>query len=56
MDGKWKIIFTVEGHEYEGQFYNNQINGHWSIKWNNEDMYEGEKIDRKIYGLGKYTF
>ena len=56
MDGKGKIIFLSDGHEYEGQIYNNQIKGFGIFKWNNGDVYEGEMLDGKMNGNGKYTF
>ena len=56
MDGKGKIKFLQEGHEYEGQFYKNQLHGIGIFKWNNGDEYKGEMQDGKMHGMGKYTF
>ena len=54
--GKGRIIFKIEGHVYEGQFDNNEINGFGTFKWKNGDSYTGNMLNGKMDGKGKYRY
>ena len=54
--GKGSIEFLKEGHKYEGEFRNNQINGKGIFKWNNGDIYEGMMENGKMNGYGIYKY
>lgn len=56
LDGKGIIEFLKEGHKYEGDFKNNEINGIGIFRWKNGDVYEGEMTDGKMNGHGVYTY
>ena len=56
MHGFGKIIFLKEGHKYEGQFKNNQIEGWGVLLWKYGDRYEGQVKNGKMHGKGKYFF
>ena len=56
MHGFGKIIFLKEGHKYEGQFKNNQIEGWGVLLWKYGDRYEGQVKDGKMHGKGKYYY
>ena len=56
FNGKGKLEFLTQGHEYEGEFENNEICGVGIFKWNNGDIYEGEMVKGKLHGYGKYTY
>ena len=56
LSGKGRIIFKIEGHVYEGQFDNNEINGFGTFKWKNGDSYTGFMVNGKMHGKGKYTY
>ena len=55
MDGIGKIVFN-NGHRYEGEFRENQINGKGKFMWQNGDVYEGIMYKGKMNGYGKYTY
>ena len=54
--GKGRIMFKNEGHVYEGEFKNNDINGYGTFKWKNGDSYTGYMSNGKMHGKGKYTY
>ena len=54
--GKGRITFKLEGHVYEGEFDNNEINGFGTFKWKNGDSYTGNMLNGKMHGNGKYTY
>ena len=56
MHGYGNISFLIEGHKYEGQFKNNNIEGWGAFFWKNGDRYEGQVKDGKIHGKGKYYY
>ena len=56
FNGKGKLEFLKEGHSYEGEFKNNEIDGIGVFKWSNGDIYEGEMTNGKMNGYGKYTY
>ncbi len=56
MEGYGKIKFLKEGHEYEGQFKKNQIEGWGVFFWKNGDKYEGQMKNGKLNGKGKYYY
>ena len=56
LSGRGTIVFKNEGHTYEGQFNNNEINGFGTFKWCNGDYYTGEMVNGKMHGRGRYTY
>ena len=54
--GKGRIVFKNEGHYYEGQFDNNEINGFGTFKWKNGDSYTGQMKNGKMHGNGRYRY
>ena len=56
LSGKGRITFKLEGHIYEGDFDNNEINGFGTFKWKNGDSYTGNMLNGKMHGNGKYTY
>ena len=44
------------GCRYEGEWRDNDPNGHGTCTWPNGDRYEGEFRDGKIHGRGTYTW
>ena len=56
LSGRGTIVFKNEGHTYEGQFNNNEINGFGTFKWCNGDYYTGEMLNGKMHGRGRYTY
>ena len=56
LNGKGKLDFLLDGHEYKGQFIDNEISGIGVFKWKNGDVYEGEMKAGKMQGKGKYKF
>ena len=55
LEGNGHIVFKNEGHVYEGEFSENEINGYGKFKWNNGDYYIGQMKNGKINGKGKYV-
>ena len=56
LEGKGFIEFLKEGHKFQGDFKNNEINGRGIFQWKNGDMYEGEMTDGKMNGHGIYKY
>ena len=56
LEGYGKMKFLEEGHEYEGYFIANQIEGKGIFKWKNGDKYIGEMKNGKMHGKGKYYY
>lgn len=56
IQGYGSITFLKEGHKYEGQFDNNELNGKGIFYWKNGDVYEGDVRNGKMNGIGKYTY
>ena len=54
--GNGVIEFIKEGHKYEGEFKNNEINGRGIFRWKNGDIYEGEMTNGKMNGHGTYKY
>ena len=49
----WKSIFKwVDGSVYEGEFYNNNINGKGKYVWGDKRDYEGDWVNNKMEGKG----
>ena len=56
LNGKGIIHFKVEGHDYEGQFRDNEITGQGVFRWSNGDVYQGTLKRGKMHGVGRYTY
>ena len=56
LEGKGFIEFLKEGHKFQGDFKNNEINGRGIFQWKNGDMYEGDMTDGKMNGHGIYKY
>ena len=54
--GNGRVIFKIEGHIYEGQFDNHEINGFGTFKWKNGDSYTGNMLNGKMEGKGRYRY
>ena len=54
--GKGRITFKAEGHYYEGDFDNNEINRYGTFVWKNGDSYIGQMMNGKIHGNGIYIY
>ena len=42
LNGKGIIHFKIEGHDYDGDFKDNEINGNGVFRWTNGDVYDGQ--------------
>ena len=56
LNGKGIIHFKIEGHDYDGDFKDNEINGRGVFRWTNGDVYDGLMTRGKMNGLGRYTY
>jgi hypothetical protein len=56
LNGKGIIHFKVEGHDYDGDFKDNEINGNGVFRWTNGDVYDGQMTRGKMNGFGRYTY
>lgn len=54
MEGKGRIEFLREGHSYEGDFHDGEINGYGAFRWKNGDLYEGTLVNGRMDGRGRY--
>lgn len=48
--------FQSEKGEYTGEIVENKCQGFGSMKFSNYDIYEGDWLDGKMHGVGKYMF
>ena len=53
---KLDIHFKIEGHDYDGDFRDNEINGNGVFRWTNGDVYDGQMTRGKMNGFGRYTY
>ena len=56
FNGKGIIHFKIEGHDYDGDFRDNEINGSGVFRWTNGDVYDGQMTRGKMNGFGRYTY
>ena len=56
FNGKGIIHFKIEGHDYDGDFRDNEINGNGVFRWTNGDVYDGQMTRGKMNGVGRYTY
>ena len=56
LNGKGIIHFKIEGHDYDGDFRDNEINGNGVFRWTNGDVYDGQMTRGKMNGVGRYTY
>jgi len=56
FNGRGIIHFKIEGHDYDGDFRDNEINGNGVFRWTNGDVYDGHMTRGKMNGLGRYTY
>ncbi len=56
FNGKGIIHFKIEGHDYDGDFRDNEINGNGVFRWTNGDVYDGQMRRGKMNGVGRYTY
>ena len=56
FNGKGIIHFKIEGHDYDGDFRDNEINGNGVFRWTNGDVYDGHMTRGKMNGVGRYTY
>ena len=42
FNGRGIIHFKIEGHDYDGDFRDNEINGNGVFRWTNGDVYDGQ--------------
>jgi hypothetical protein len=56
LNGRGIIHFKVEGHDYDGDFKDNEINGNGVFRWTNGDVYDGQMTRGKMNGFGRYTY
>ena len=56
FNGKGIIHFKIEGHDYDGDFRDNEINGNGVFRWTNGDVYDGQMTRGKMNGFGRYTY
>ena len=56
LNGRGIIHFKVEGHDYDGDFKDNEINGNGVFRWTNGDVYDGQMTRGKMNGYGRYTY
>ena len=48
--------FLFEKGEYTGEIVENKCQGYGTMKFSNYDIYEGDWLDGKMHGVGKYMF
>ena len=56
LNGRGIIHFKVEGHDFDGDFKDNEINGNGVFRWTNGDVYDGQMTRGKMNGFGRYTY
>ena len=56
FNGRGIIHFKIEGHDYDGDFRDNEINGNGVFRWTNGDVYDGQMTRGKMNGVGRYTY
>ena len=56
LNGRGIIHFKIEGHDYDGDFKDNEINGNGVFRWTNGDVYDGQMTRGKMNGFGRYTY
>ena len=56
FNGRGIIHFKIEGHDYDGDFRDNEINGNGVFRWTNGDVYDGQMRRGKMNGVGRYTY
>ena len=56
LNGRGIIHFKVEGHDYDGDFKGNEINGNGIFSSTNGDEYVGQMNRGKMNGFGRYTY
>ena len=56
LDGKGKIQFLNTGHQYQGDFKENEMDGYGVFKWKNGYVYEGFMKNGKMNGKGRYKY
>jgi len=56
FNGRGIIHFKIEGHDYDGDFRDNEINGSGVFRWTNGDVYDGQMTRGKMNGFGRYTY
>mmetsp|Transcript_21622 Transcript_21622/g.33829 ORF Transcript_21622/g.33829 Transcript_21622/m.33829 type:complete len:163 (-) Transcript_21622:18-506(-) len=49
-------VYKLDGNSYEGEWKNDQMNGHGLFKFMSGDSYDGDWVDNKFHGQGQYKW
>jgi hypothetical protein len=55
-EGKGKFYYKKTEEYYEGEVFNNIINGKGFYRWNNQHSYQGTFLDSQMHGNGLYSW